>query len=1004
MRKISFLEFDINLDTYEVQRSGTPIEIGARPLDVLIHLIQNRDRVVSRDQLRSEVWRGADLSAAAIPTAVMELRKSLGDDAAAPRIVGSVRGRGYRFLPEISSGRTSRTSSSSLSDRLEFVGRAREIGVMRAAAREVQTLSAGRVLVISGEAGIGKTRLLEEFELSQLQPWLVLTSQCSNRSGAPPFWPVIQALKHALRTPQGEAEKVVWVANQLARIHPELAVAVSPQQPHRTPIDRFELFELWISAFRALSDTAPVALAFEDVHLADSDSLDLLSCLAEEIHDSQILMIVTHRPPTQSGKGKVRLGEISSTAHSIPVDLSPLSADDLSRLLEPTSESTHSLARSLAKRTSGIPFYVNQLVRYLDSRGTINNLDLSVDELPLSGQEIIGRQLSDLPEETLEVLRIGSLVGERFDAVTIASVSRSTTSEIVSALSPAVQARILLEDHSGFRFSHSILKEALAQTLEPAQKRNHHKLIADSLVQLGDEWEKAREISDQLALASPISNPQDTASYSAAAGREAASQFAYAIAAKYLRRAIDFHDLAENRNSSTRCELMLDLGSALLFAGMRSEGTAALLNVAELARKTSNSGLYAKAALLLAPEHLSIEVGTRDPRLISMLEECLNQLPDDASPLRSRVMARLSQALLWTRDPNRSARLASESLRLAERTACPVATFESMSAGSDSLHAIDRIDERLILNDRLHRHAISSGNLQQRMMTIVRRTAAFLDAGQIHMVDASIAEASEVADSIGASRFAWYPKAFRAMRALMRGDLSTAESLGDDFVGYYDEVRDANIAATRAAQQSVAAIERGEAGAFVPLVSALVAKNPLVYAWIAGLGYMQLRAGDREASRKTLDEIDLGNLRSVTHEPGASATIAFLAEIAIQCGTPAQVQPIYDVCCAAPDYRATLGFGIADLGCFARYAGRLAARLGRNTEAISHLGHALRLEVRCDAALWAAHTEIDLYEVKRNAGLAGPSEAESATRVLAFATDRGLTRLAERATFAASRA
>ena len=101
MSKIHFLNFSIDLDLFQLTADSRAIDIGGRALDVLVFLAQNGDRVVSRDLLREEIWNGADLSPSAIPTAIMEIRRVLNDDPHESRIVKSVRGRGYQFIPEL---------------------------------------------------------------------------------------------------------------------------------------------------------------------------------------------------------------------------------------------------------------------------------------------------------------------------------------------------------------------------------------------------------------------------------------------------------------------------------------------------------------------------------------------------------------------------------------------------------------------------------------------------------------------------------------------------------------------------------------------------------------------------------------------------------------------------------------------------------------------------------------------------------------------------------------
>ena len=112
MHRIQFAEFELDLELFVLKRKSIPIEIGQRPLDLLVYLIQNRERIVDLDTLRRDVWNSAALSPAAIPTCIGELRKVLDDDASSPKYIECTRGRGYRFSLRITNFKPDHTSST----------------------------------------------------------------------------------------------------------------------------------------------------------------------------------------------------------------------------------------------------------------------------------------------------------------------------------------------------------------------------------------------------------------------------------------------------------------------------------------------------------------------------------------------------------------------------------------------------------------------------------------------------------------------------------------------------------------------------------------------------------------------------------------------------------------------------------------------------------------------------------------------------------------------------
>ena len=198
MRLIRFLDFELNLALFEIQKDGCPVELGSRAIDALLFLIDRRDRIVSQEELRNEVWGGAALSAATIPTTIMEIRRALGDSASDPKIIGSIRARGYRFLPAVDSDDTRFGDHHESARQPTFAGRQPELATLLDIASEVRTGKSGRTVTIHGEAGIGKTRLLSEFLGRVDRDFDPIVSRCSLIDGAPPFWPWTQALQTAL--------------------------------------------------------------------------------------------------------------------------------------------------------------------------------------------------------------------------------------------------------------------------------------------------------------------------------------------------------------------------------------------------------------------------------------------------------------------------------------------------------------------------------------------------------------------------------------------------------------------------------------------------------------------------------------------------------------------------------------------------------------------------------------------------------------------------------------
>ena len=159
-----FGDFELDADLYQLRREEQIVEIGPKAFDLLLYLIRHPQRIVSRTELVREVWHAEAVSDSSVPTCITAVRRALGDDPASPTFIETIRGRGYRFVVEIASTGSSPTQSSDPSQRPAntFVGRQAELDSLAAGlARALSGIP--QTFLLLGEAGIGKTRLVDEF-------------------------------------------------------------------------------------------------------------------------------------------------------------------------------------------------------------------------------------------------------------------------------------------------------------------------------------------------------------------------------------------------------------------------------------------------------------------------------------------------------------------------------------------------------------------------------------------------------------------------------------------------------------------------------------------------------------------------------------------------------------------------------------------------------------------------------------------------------------------------
>ncbi len=958
MRRIRFGNFEVDLDLFTLKRAGIELEIGRRALDLLICLIENRERVVDSEFLRREVWDCATLSPAAIPTCVMELRRTLGDSASEPIFVASIRGRGYRFIAHADHAPGSARKKNQPFEELPFVGRNAEIAVLRDAIKSSITEARGQLVLVRGEGGMGKTRLLSEF-LKDLPPTIpTFIARSSSIEGTPAFWPWTRILRDALAAQNGENSELVDNAASLSTAFPEILQSVEKEFRRPPKLDRFSILSRWTTTIRSIAHGAPLLLAFEDIHLADFDSLSLLAWITEELSFDPITVIATHRPHSETESTAQALAELSALSRCRNLDLSPLTANDIKSMLDPMSSDRIGLSEELRSRTCGNAFYVTHLIRFIDNRDIAESTKSLVSGMPHDGRAIVSRQLSDLPKLTRDALAVASVWRGSFSISATAKILRISSADLLTQLEAARDAWLIREEGSDLVFCHSILQEALYQTLDSARRREIHLELANVLIERGEAH--VALISDHLDAAMPLSDLRNAHHFAVLAGQDAAARFAYSEAQVFFRRAVETIGLASGCTLTDHCRVILEFATSQLYAGDRQEARASLLAAAELARTTTNGDLLAECALQLAPDFLSIEIGAYDSQLIGMLQEALSGVPESKHSTRSMLLARISHGLLWSKDVRRSESLAVEALRLARNSGDAVSLSAALAARADSLTGPDRLEERMEVTRQLENAVQSQHSLPDAVMQHVRLISTLLEIGDVRSVDSEITSCEQIATEMNLPQYLWYTKTFRAMRALMQGNFRETHRLARESHELGGKHGDENVPHSRACQTTCILIEQNNAEAALSTISAMVEKRPLVRAWAAGTGYIHLMAGQLSEASGLLEMFDDTEVHLLYRETGGSAGIAFLAEIAVAIGSTNRKNLLLDLCARAPDRGATLGFAIAYFGCFARYAGILARSLGRIDEALDHLRSAVNIECERGALLYRAHAELDL--------------------------------------------
>jgi DNA-binding winged helix-turn-helix (wHTH) protein len=580
---IDFPPFRLDLRAGELRSDGKSIPLRPKAFGVLRHLAERPGELVSKRALLDAVWEGAVVSEDVVRLSARELRIALGDEPAAPRFIETVPRRGYRFIAKMGAASSVRPSATSAEAGMGaevsaygwIVGREQERAEIGAWLREALR-GRRQIGFISGEAGIGKTTLVEtalgDLDRASGTEVRVGRGQCvEHHGGGAPYLPVLEAVA-ALRRGRGGP----GIEAMLRRLAPgwflRATEASSPTEDGAaTPAaDTHEhTLQMLAASLGALAERTPLVVVLEDVHWSDYSTLDLLSVLAQRREPARLLVLCTLRPVDAIVRGH----PVSSVKRELlrkrlcrQILLGGLPQADLADYLAarfPATKLPDELLPLLVDRSDGNPFVAVVLVDYLLESGM---LALGEDGWKLRGGDAlrtaIPEELSAMIEPRLErltademrVLEAASVAGPEFAAHVVACVAPAGSEladvEVVEQLCDGLARRQEILRESGeaawpdgttsarYAFRHVLYQQVIDRGLTPSQRRRLHQVVGEGL-EAGYAG-RTEEVASALAAHFDSSRDVDRAiRYHGEAAAHAGSRLAYQEVRLHLQAALD---------------------------------------------------------------------------------------------------------------------------------------------------------------------------------------------------------------------------------------------------------------------------------------------------------------------------------------------------------------------------------------------------------------------------------------------------------------------------------
>src|SRR3989440_2536160 len=468
-----------------------------------------------------------------------------------------------------------------------IIGRQRELSLVM---NRYEAAKSGHahVLLLAGEPGIGKTCLLDDIALRTARDGaVVLRGGASEAEGMPPYLPFLEALGRYVQDASLDQlhEQVAAASPVLASILPELVVRLGdlavprPLPPEQA---RFRLYEAVGTFLQSIGLPHVLVLLFDDLHWADTASLDLLCHLARRQSHAHVLLVGAYRDSELDRNPAFTrtVAELSRQRMLTTVVLKPLSCQEIEALAlhllgSPLSSGVVSL---LYAHSEGNPFFAEELLRgWIETGALIQEQNQwvavgSIEQtLPPSIATALRQRFARLSLESIDDLRVAAIIGRTFDPSLLAAVQQEEIEVLEERLLEAARARLVQADRErGFTFSHDKIRECLSAEVSSSRRRRLHGIIGHVLEEHIEQEEEAEHVYHLAELAFHFAHSDDRErgiAYSLRAASQALRTFAVEEVLSHYRTALELLRLDDRR----RGDLLLNLGEAALMAGQEAE-------------------------------------------------------------------------------------------------------------------------------------------------------------------------------------------------------------------------------------------------------------------------------------------------------------------------------------------------------------------------------------------------------------------------------------------------
>ena len=731
---------------------------------------------------------------------------------------------------------------------------------------------------------------------------------------------------------------MVHALPELGRALPYLAAPLDID----APAARFRLFDSLASFFKRLARERPLVLLFDDLQQADAMTVSLLAFLARQLERAPVLIAVSVRPLVGIEPARAQpLAALLRLSYFREVELAGLSADEIGTWVRARAGFPigSRLAQQLHTLSGGNPLLLEHLledVRQLSAaeRERAQGERFASERL----RRPIERHLEQLSERGLGVLRCAALLGDEFSTAALAEVAEQSLATVASELLTAAQLGLIRADARAPQhvFAHALIRAALyAQLPVPERARLHGRAVRVYEEEAKRGRAQLAQLAEHCLRAGPEHDAGRTLPTCLQLARAAWKRGAFEEAVTYYDRALGAAG-DDEAHAKLRLECMLEKGEAAAMGREFICARTTLLAAAAAAEAIGDHGSVLRAAMTLGELP---ESGSVDAECVASIERAIARTAAD-DPRRVCLQALLSKRLMYGGDRATCARLARTALRACERMQSPQLRARTLRACLSGLVDPTCREDRLAAGKLLERHGHEHGAPGSLIMAACARVQAAVELGDLSSAGSAIETLESVVQRVRDPFALWQAQSYRAMHALLRGQLGRALQLARSA---YSRGRPLHAGTVHVYVTQLSSILRlrGRFGLAARAVRHVMVQHPRIAGWQAVLSTLEAEQGRTRHARAVLDRLVEHDLARLHADPYGLSVLAAGADLCSCVGDAEQAVLLYAALEPYAALHGCIGIGIASHGPLSHHLGRLALQCGKLAAAERHLRHAM---------------------------------------------------------------